>query len=80
MDISVRDLQDDMIKLFDNDGLASVVEYVTHKVLISDTTLRSFIPPKFRKMTSKLRQICGCELFIIPKDIQIDLNIFIKNL
>ena len=80
MDISVRDLQDDMIKLFDNDGLASVVDYVTHKVLISDTTLKSNIPPKFCKMTPKLHQICGCELCIITKDMHIGLNRFRKRL
>ena len=60
MDIYVRDLQNDMIKPFDNGGLESLVDSVTHKVLISDTTLRSFIPPQVRKMTPKLCQICGC--------------------
>ena len=29
-------------------------------------------------MTYKLHQICGCEICIIPKDIQIYLNIFRK--
>ena len=45
MDISVRDLQDYMIKPFENGGLESVVDSVTHKVMISDTTLWSFILP-----------------------------------
>ena len=54
MDISVRDLQDNMIKLFDNGELVNVVDSVTYKVLISYTTLRSIIPPKFCKMTPKL--------------------------
>ena len=57
MDISVRYLHNDMIKQFDNGGLAIIVGYVTHKVLISDTTLRSFISPKIRNMTPKLRKI-----------------------
>ena len=35
-----------------------------------------FIPPQVSKMTPKLRQICGCEICIIPKDMQIYLNIF----
>ena len=30
-------------------------------------------------MTPKLRQICGCALCMIPKDIQIDLNGFITR-
>ena len=52
-----------------------VVNSVTHKVMISDTTLRLFITPQVRKTTSKLRQIHGCDICIIPKDTQIDLDI-----
>ena len=69
MKILVRDLQNDMIKLSNDDGLASVVNSETHKVRISDTILRSFIPPQVRKMTPKLCHICRCELCIIPKDV-----------
>ena len=76
MKISVRDLHNDMTKKIENGELASIFDYVTHKVLKSDTTLRSFIPPQVRKITPKSRQICGCELCIIPKDMQIYLNIF----
>ena len=67
MEIFVRYLQNDMIKPSENDGLEIVVDYVTHKLLISYTTLSMFKPPQVRKMTPKLRQICGCDLFIIPK-------------
>ena len=69
MDISVRDIQNDLVKLSNNYGLVSVVDSVTQKELISDTTLRSFIPPQVRKMTPKLGQICRYEIFIIRKDI-----------
>ena len=65
-----------MVKPYYNGGLASVVDSVTQKVLISDTILRLFIPPQVRKMDSKLCQICRCELCIIPKDMEIYLNIF----
>ena len=51
---------------------------MTHKLLISDTELRSFTPPQVRKMTPKLIQICGCEIFIVPKDVKIDLDRFRK--
>ena len=74
MGISVRGLQKDMIKSFENGELASVVDSVTQKLLISDTTLRSFIPPQVRKRTTKLRQNCGYEICIITKDIQVDFN------
>ena len=39
MEISVRDLHNDTIKFFENGGLAIKIYSVTHKVLISDTTL-----------------------------------------
>ena len=69
-----------MIKPSDNVGLDSVVDSVTRKFLIIDTTLRPCKPPKFCKMTPKLRQICGCNLFVITKDMQIDLNRYITKL
>ena len=80
INISVRDLHNDMIKPSKNSGLASVADSVTQKVLINDTILRSFIPPKVRKKTPKSHQICGCEPCINPKDMQIDLNIYITTL
>ena len=43
MGVSVRDLHNDTIKQFENSGLATVVGYVTQKVLRGDTTLRLFI-------------------------------------
>ena len=73
--VYVRDIQNYMIKPSDNGGLKIVVDYVTHTVLISYTTLRSFIPPQVSKITPKLRQICGCELCIITNDMQIDLKL-----
>ena len=80
MEVYVRGLQNDMIKPSNNCGFLIVVDPMTHKVLISDTTLGSFIPPQVRKMAPKLLLIFGYKLCIIPKDIQIDLNIFITIL
>ena len=76
MEISVRDPQNHMIKPSCNGRLVSVFDSVTQKLLISDKILRSFTPPQLRKMATKLRQICECELCIITKDMQIDLNRF----
>ena len=69
------DKQNDTIKLSDNVGLESVVDSATHKLLISDTTLRSLIPLKVSKTIPNVCQICGREICIILKDIQIYLNI-----
>ena len=62
MDIYVRDLHNDIIKLSDNCGWESLVDSVIHKILINDTTLRLFIPEKVRNMATRLRQICGWEI------------------
>ena len=53
---------------------------MTQSVLISDTSLRLFIPPQVHKMTPKLSRICGCNLCTITKDMQIDLNRFRTDL
>ena len=76
MEISARDLHNDMIKQFEIGGLDSVVNSDIQKVLISDTTSRLFIPPQFHKMTTRLCHICGCEFFITPKNMRINLNQF----
>ena len=76
MEIYVRYIHNDMVKPNDNCGLESVVYSVTQKVLIIDTSLRLFIPPQVWKLTPRLRQIFGCDIFIVPKDMKIDLNIF----
>ena len=62
MDIYVRYIQNYIIKPSDNGGLESAVYSMAYKVLISDTTLRLFIPPQVRKMTPRSRHIYGCEL------------------
>ena len=54
--------------------LESVVDSVTKKIIINDTALRFLIPPQVIKMTPKLRHICGYEICIITKDIQVDFN------
>ena len=76
MDIYVRDLQNGMIKPSVNGGLASLTDFVTQEVLISDTTFGSFITQNVCTMTPELRQICGCEICVIQKDVNIDLNTF----
>ena len=68
MDLSVRDIHNDMIKPSGKCGLDSVADSATQKLLISDTTLRLFILPQVRKMTPRLPHIRECKIFIITKD------------
>ena len=76
MDIYVGDIHNDMVKLYDIGDLGILVDSATNRVMISDTTLRSFILPQVWKITPRLHNICGFELCIIPKDMQIGWNIF----
>ena len=80
MDIFVKDIRKNMIKPSDNSGQDRVVYSMTKIALISDTHLSSFIPPKFSKMTPRLRQICRCDICIITKNMQIYLNTLITNI
>ena len=79
MDISVRDLCNDIIKPSEN-GLESVFDSVKYKFLLSDTILRSFIPPQVLKMTPQICQIGGCDICIIIKGTHIDLKGYRKKL
>ena len=45
MEISVWDIHNDIIKTSENGDLSSLVDSMTQKYQISDTTLRSFIQP-----------------------------------
>ena len=69
-----------MIKLYNNGRLEILVDLGTNNFVISDITLRSFIPPQVRKMIPILCQICGCAFCIISKDIKIYLNRFRTNI
>ena len=57
MDIYVRNIQNYMIKTSENGKLGSVVNSVTQEFLIIYKKLRSFIPPKVRKLTPILHHI-----------------------
>ena len=59
---SIRELHRDLYD--DKMGLAEAIG-PDGKELISDTRLRSLIPPFFKPMTESMRQVCGCEMCII---------------
>ena len=45
-----------------------------NNLLVSDTALRSLIPPNIKYMTTMYKQMCGCEICIMSKSLQNDLN------
>ena len=50
--------------------------YTYGDVIISDTTLRSLIPPQLKKMSTKYKYMCGCELCIIMAQFQVSLSAY----
>ena len=44
--------------------------------LISDTSLNSLMPPNVKKMSNKYKMMCGCEICILIKGMQNDLNAY----
>ena len=71
---SIRELHRDLYD--DKMGLAEAIDAIDGKELISDTRLRSLIPPFFKPMTESMRQVCGCEMCIIIERHQTCLNEF----
>ena len=42
-------------------------------IIISDSTLRSLLPPKLKQMSARYNFICGCECCISAKSIHLSL-------
>ena len=66
LQISVRELHDDLISSPPK-GLSSVYDTKTKKLLVSESTLRTMLPPQLRPMNSSQKTICGCECCITTK-------------
>ena len=63
--ISIRELHNDLIKSKNEGGLDEV--WNGKKLLVSDTGLRYMIPINVKKFTPRYKQICGCEVCIQAK-------------
>jgi hypothetical protein len=72
IEISVRELHNDLISPASDGGLAAA--RVDGKVIISDTALRYLLPPQLKPMTEKHKQMCGCEVCLVPDSPQRSLN------
>ena len=56
-----------------NKGLPEVWDK-KNNLLVSDTSFRSLIPPHIKYMTTKYKQMCACEICVMIKSLQHDLN------
>ena len=70
--VSIRELHNDLVSR-GNKGLPELWNN-NNNLLVSDTSFRSLIPPHIKYMTTKYKQMCGCEIFVMIKNLQNDLN------
>jgi len=73
LEISVRELHNDMIKPVSEGGLEGAIDD-DGKQIVSDTMLRSLLPKNMRRMTERHKMMCSCEVCITPKRLQLTLN------
>ena len=68
LQVSVKELHNNLVS-DPNDGGIKDARYEDGKIIISDSTLRSLLPPKFKKMSARYNIMCGCECYISAKSI-----------
>ena len=66
--MSVREPHNSLVS-YPNDGGLKDARNEDVKIIISDSTLRSFLPPQFKKMSARYKIMCGCECCISAKSI-----------
>ena len=52
-----------------NDGGTKDARDEDGKIIISDSTLRSLLPPQLKQMSARYKIMCGCECCIYAKSI-----------
>ena len=66
--MSVRELHNSLLS-DPNDGGLKDVRDEDGKIIISDSTLRSLLPPQLKQMSAQYKFMCGCECCISAKSI-----------
>ena len=56
-----------------NDGGLKYARDEDGKIIISNSTLRSLLPPQLKKMSARYKIMCGCECCISAKSINYSL-------
>ena len=64
--VSVIELHNSLVS-DPNDGGIKDDRDEDDNIIISDSTLRSLLPPQFKKMSARYKVMCGCECFIYDK-------------
>ena len=66
--MSVRELHNSLVSDPNYGGLEDT-RYEDGKIIISDSTLRSLLPPQLKQMSARYKIMCGCEGYIYDKSI-----------
>ena len=67
--VSVRELHNNLVSDIDNFGLKEA-RYEENNIIISDSTLRSLLPPQLKNISSRYKVMCGCKCCISAKSMQ----------
>ena len=68
LQVSVRELHNSLVS-DPNDGVLKDSRDEYGKIIISDSTLRSLLPPQLKQMSARYNIMCGCECCISAKSI-----------
>ena len=68
LQMSVRELHNILVR-DPNDGGLKYARDEDCEIIISDSTLRSLLPPQLKQMSACYKIICGCECYISSKSI-----------
>ena len=66
LQVSVRELHNSLVS-DPNDGVLKDARYENGKIIISDSTLCSLLPPQLKQMSARYKVMCGCECCISTK-------------
>ena len=81
--MSVRELHNSLVS-DPNDGGLKDARYEDGKIIISDSTLRSLLPPQLKQMSARYKIMFGCECYISAKIIHSSLlswrDRYLKNM
>ena len=67
LQVSVCELHNRMVSPPEEGGIKEAI-YTDSNIIISDSTLRSIIPPQLKKVYEQYKVMCGCEYFISAKN------------
>ena len=72
LQVSVRELHNSLVS-DQNDGGLKDARDEDGKIIISDSTLCSLLPPKLKQMSERCKVVCGCECCSSAKSIHLSL-------